>query len=220
MVPTDYKERSTRSKNNRIKPTRPAETPRRGAGKGARNVVRWRWFGAGLCVGAMASAALFLYEPSVVRQVASVGGVVTGQADDPPRTRFEFYTLLTEKEMLVPDSEIDKPAPVAPLANNAVPNKVADAAPAVVAAVPASAPRDQYILQVGSFRKLEDADRLKAKLAFLGLAGSIQTISIDGQETWHRVRVGPYFARAQLDEARTTLKANKYEVLLLKLKGQ
>jgi cell division protein FtsN len=83
-----------------------------------------------------------------------------------------------------------------------------------------SAPRGKYILQVGSFRNLEDADRLKAKLAFLGLEGSIQTLSIDGKETWHRVRVGPYSARAQLDEARAMLKSNKYEVLLLKLTGQ
>ncbi|MFT5172592.1 MAG: cell division protein FtsN [Gammaproteobacteria bacterium] len=220
MAPTDYKERSTRSKQNRSKPARPAETARRGVGKKAGHVVRWRWFGAGLCVGAVASAALFLYEPSVVRQVVNAGGVVTGQANDPPRTRFEFYTLLTEKEMFVPDSEIGQPAAAAPLVKNDAPRKDVAPVPAVAAAAPASAQRDQYILQVGSFRKLEDADRLKAKLAFLGLEGSIQTISIDGKETWHRVRVGPYFARVQLDEARATLKVNKYDVLLLKLKGQ
>jgi len=216
MAPRDYKERSARSKQNRSKPQRAAETPRHGAAKNAGNVVRWRWFGAGLCVGAVATAALFLYEPSVAREVANAGGVVADRAQQPPRTRFEFYTLLTEKEMLIPESDIEESAPPAPMARGDTPVVVASA-PGTASG---SASRGKYLLQVGSFRKLEDADRLKAQLAFLGLEGGIQTILINGQETWHRVRVGPYSGRAQLDEARATLKANKYDVLLLKLKGQ
>ena len=212
MAPRDYKERPARSKQNRSKPARSAETPRRGSVKRAANVVRWRWFGAGLCVGAVATAALFLYEPSVARQVANTAGVDADRTDEPPRTRFEFYNILTEKEMLIPESDFEESAPPAPPVKD-------DEAVATVSA-PASTTRGKYVLQVGSFRNPEDADRLKAKLAFLGLEGSIQTISIDGRETWHRVRVGPYFARAQLDEARATLKANKYDVLLLKLKEQ
>jgi len=214
MAPRDYKERPARSKKSRPKPARAAQTPRRGSAKGAQNVARWRWFGAGLCIGAVATAALFLYEPGTVRQVADGAGTVTDRADKPPRTRFEFYTLLPEKEMLIPESDIEESVPLAPtpVANSDV--------PVARASAPASEARGKYLLQVGSFRSLEDADRLKAKLAFLGLEGSIQTISINGRETWHRVRVGPYFARAQLDEAHAMLKANKYDVLLLKLKEQ
>jgi cell division protein FtsN len=160
----------------------------------------------------VATAALFLYEPGAVRQVADGSGTVTDRADKPPRTRFEFYTLLPEKEMLIPELDIEESAPPAPVASSDV--------PVARASAPASEARGKYLLQVGSFRSLEDADRLKAKLAFLGLEGSIQTISINGRETWHRVRVGPYSARAQLDEAHAMLKANKYDVLLLKLKEQ
>lgn len=217
MAPRDYKARTSASKTKRSKS---ASVPRRGSARNAGNVVRWRWFGVGLCVGAVATAALFLYEPSVVRQVAKASAAARSEKEVPPRTRFEFYTTLTEKEMLIPDSEFDATPPAVAA--------VKKPKPAAVAAAPATPTqpssdgvvRGKYLLQVGSFRSHADADGVKAKLAFLGLKGSIQTISINGKETWHRVRVGPYSARAQLEEARATLKANKYDVLLLKLKGQ
>jgi cell division protein FtsN len=214
MAPRDYKERPAQSKARKSKPARRAPTPRRGSAGKAVNVVRWRWFGSGLCVGSVATAALFLYEPSVVRHVGVSAGAPDVGVDEPPRTRFEFYTLLTEKERVVPN--IEEPPPPAKKAVDKKPSAALDATTPPVAAVS----RGKYLLQVGSFRSLEDADRLKAKLAFLGLEGSIQTISIDGKETWHRVRVGPYTARAQLEEARAMLKANKYDALLLKLTGQ
>ena len=217
MAPRDYKARTSASKSKRAKS---APTPRRGSARNASNVVRWRWFGVGLCVGAVATAALFLYEPSVVRQVAKVSGAVRNEKQEPPRTRFEFYTTLTEKEMLIPDSEFEATPPVAPAVKKLKPAVVASAPAKTTAPASDGVVRGKYLLQVGSCRSLEDADGVKAKLAFLGLQGSIQTISIDGKETWHRVRVGPYSARAPLEEARATLKANKYDVLLLKLKGQ
>ena len=71
---------------------------------------------------------------------------------------------------------------------------------------------------MGSFRSLADADRLKAQLALMGLEPSIQTVSIDGTETWHRVRVGPFSGRREVGEARQRLKENELESLLLKLK--
>lgn len=217
MVPRDYKERPAQSKARKSKPARPA--PRRGsAGKGV-NVVRWRWFGAGLCVGAVATAALFLYEPSVVRNVAVSAGASGAAVDAPPRTRFEFYTLLTEKERVIPDLDIEESPPPAAVQTKTTQTK--ESVASQVSTPPAAAAlRGKYLLQVASFRSHEDADRLKAKLAFLGLEGSIQTILIDDKETWHRVRVGPYTARAQLEEARATLKANKYDALPLKLTGQ
>lgn len=217
MVPRDYKERPAQSRARKSKPARPA--PRRGStGKGA-NVVRWRWFGTGLCVGAVATAALFLYEPSVVRNAGVGAGTSSVSVDNPPRTRFQFYELLTEKESVIPDLDVEESPAPAPLQAKTTETK-ADAAPEVETPPAAAALRGKYLLQVASFRSHEDADRLKAKLAFLGLEGSIQTILIDDKETWHRVRVGPYTARAQLEEARATLKANKYDALPLKLTGQ
>ena len=74
-----------------------------------------------------------------------------------------------------------------------------------------------YVVQVASFRKLGDADRLKANLALLGLEGHIQTVSINGEEIWHRVRVGPFDKLNQLNQARDHLNQNDYEAKVYKL---
>lgn len=201
MAPRDFKQRPPARKA-------PPRQPARNAGG-----ARWPWFGAGACVGALATAALLLYEPGV--NSPDSGAPAAAQDSRAAAPRFEFYTLLPEKEIAIPEAELDAPAPavrtVAP----------SDAAPAARPEAPASPPRvdsDRYLLQVGSFRKLEDADRLKARLAFMGLESAIQTVSIDGAETWHRVRVGPFIGRDALDQARTTLKQNKFESMALKLK--
>lgn len=201
MAPKDFKQRPARKAAPR--------QPRRNAGG-----VRWPWFGAGACVGAIATAAIFLYEPGV--SLPDTGAPALAPDSRAAAPRFEFYTLLPEKEIAIPEAELDAPAPpvrtVAPSA--------AAPSPAIPDS-PASQPRvdsDRYLLQVGSFRKLEDADRLKARLAFMGLESAIQTVSIDGAETWHRVRVGPFIGRDALDQARATLKQNKFESMALKLK--
>ena len=115
--------------------------------------------------------------------------------------RFEFYTMLPEKEIAVPDTVLVEPAR------------------------PSSAPLNEavagtrYLLQVGSFRRLQDADRLKAQLAFMGLEATIQTVSIDGAETWHRVRIGPYNQIEQLKAARSQLQEKRLESIVLKLRN-
>jgi hypothetical protein len=197
MAPRDFKRRPAGKSSS--KPTR----------KAVAGAARWPWFGAGVCVGALATAALFLYEPppGSLAPAARSGATESGSG---PRTgrgpRFEFYTLLPEKEIAIPETELAPPAR----------STAAATAPDTEAEARADATR--YLLQVGSFRKLEDADRLKAQLAFLGLQAKIQTVSIDGTETWHRVRVGPYRGRAEVNEARERLKSNAMESLLLKLK--
>lgn len=203
MAPKDFKERPARKAAPR--------QPRRNAGG-----ARWPWFGTGACVGAIATAALLLYEPGT----GPSGAGTRAAAPEAPvaAPRFEFYTLLPEKEIAIPESELDAP-PAAPAARATSPSNGAPVA--AVASAPTSPPRadgDRYLLQVGSFRKLEDADRLKARLAFMGLESTIQTVSIDGAETWHRVRVGPFIGRSALDQARATLKQNKFESMALKLK--
>lgn len=203
MPPKDFKERPARKS--------PPRQPRRNVGG-----ARWPWFGAGACVGALATAALLLYEPGV--RPSGAGPRAAAPEAPAAAPRFEFYTLLPEKEIAIPEAELDAPPP-APAARVAAPSS---AAPVVDAAsAPPAPPRadgERYLLQVGSFRKLEDADRLKARLAFMGLESTIQTVSIDGAETWHRVRVGPFIGRRALDQARATLKQNNFESLALKLK--
>ena len=74
-------------------------------------------------------------------------------------------------------------------------------------------------MQVASFKTLEDADRLKASLALVGLVASIQTVSVNGEVTYFRVRVGPYTDVGRLNEARTRLREQNFEPLVLKVRG-
>ena len=117
------------------------------------------------------------------------------RAEPPPATpeedRFEFYDLLPELEIVVPD----EPAATA-----------GGAAPA-----PRTLPPGSYYLQAGSFRKHAEADRRKASLALLGVTSSIQQVTVDGNQTWFRVRIGPIRETGELDAMRARLTAADIE---------
>ena len=117
----------------------------------------------------------------------------TPKAEKP---RFEFYTILPEMETVVPPQELSAE---------------------VKEGVPQVKSPGTYMLQAGSFRTNEQADQLKAKIAFLGLAAEIQQVTNANDETWHRVRLGPYSDLALLNEARAKLKQQKIDALLLKV---
>jgi cell division protein FtsN len=125
---------------------------------------------------------------------------------DAPKPTFEFYTILPEMEVVIPDEEIVRPD---------------DDTPAKQPGRETTAPaREQhsYVLQMGSFRKHQDADRLKAKLALIGIEASIQKVSINNRDTYHRVRSGPYRTQSQLNAARRLAKENNINSLVIKLK--
>ncbi len=58
------------------------------------------------------------------------------------------------------------------------------------------------MLQVGSYRNRPDAERLRDKLAKLGIDASMQHVAIDADE-WHRVRIGPISDLAKLNATRS-----------------
>jgi cell division protein FtsN len=118
------------------------------------------------------------------------------------RPRFEFYKILPEMEVVVPDEEARQLTAPKP------------SKPAVTAAA-----KERYLLQVASFQNHSDADRLKAQLALLGVEAAIQTVEIKGGETWHRVRVGPFNDQDTLASTRERLQSNGIESILLKLSG-
>ena len=64
-----------------------------------------------------------------------------------------------------------------------------------------------YIVQIASFRSLEDADSLKAKLILNGFNPVVQSVVLSGEEKRYRVRLGPYPDRASLEAARAQLRA-------------
>ena len=106
------------------------------------------------------------------------------------KPRFEFYKVLTDKQdkTLVTSS---KPADK---------SKDSSSKPVVVF--------EPHLLQIGSFPKAEDAEKLKAKLALLGAEASIQSATIPDKGVWYRVRLGPYKTAEEMDSARKLLKQN------------
>jgi cell division protein FtsN len=145
-----------------------------------------------------------------------------------PKPRFDFYTLLPEMEVVVPEREISA-------GRQQTTPPVQKAAP-VVAATPVAASRPQqpatpvvtttakpqagsYYLQVGSFKNGAQAERFKAELAMQGLQTSIQTVTINNRDTYHRVRVGPFRDLGALDKTRQTLKKKGIDSTPVKVTG-
>jgi cell division protein FtsN len=78
--------------------------------------------------------------------------------------------------------------------------------------------KETFYLQAGAFQNAPDADNLKARLALVGIAASVQTTTLPDKGVWHRVRVGPYTAIEDLNRARDTLKQNSIESTLIKVR--
>ena len=115
--------------------------------------------------------------------------------------RFDFYTILPELEVFIPEPEIREPAANKPSINTQT----------------AATTGKKYLLQAGSFRNNEDAERLKASLALLGVQSSIQSVSIKN-DTWHRVRIGPFSDTTVLRDTLKTLKQNNIHAMTMELK--
>jgi cell division protein FtsN len=109
------------------------------------------------------------------------------EADD----RFEFYEVL-------PDAEVD------------VPEQPARTEPATPA--PVSVP-GTYVIQAGSFPDFAEADKVKARLALLGIVSEIQTADVSGRR-FHRVRVGPIDDLGELNRLRARLRQNGIESIV------
>ncbi len=150
----------------------------------------------------------------------------------PPKPRFDFYTLLPEMEVVVPEEEVAAPPPAPPVQRpaaatrpeaqqpvSATPAATAPATPAPAATDTAKAtPAETYVLQAGSFRNSEQAERFRAELALLGMQTSIQKVTIDNKDTYHRVRVGPFHDTGSLNKARSRLSKQGIESSVIKIR--
>lgn len=72
------------------------------------------------------------------------------------------------------------------------------------------------VLQAGSFRNKNEAEQQRAEVLLLGLPATVETGTNSSGTTWHRVIVGPFSSRSQLNNARNTLANNNMPSLTLK----
>jgi cell division protein FtsN len=124
-----------------------------------------------------------------------------------PKKSFDFYQVLPEMEVVIPDAELTAKARAEQQARTA----------AAATTTPAATGGVRYVLQAGSYPDAKAADEAKAKLALSGFSARIQPVTINGK-TWHRVRVGPYATARELDDARRTLTANGIDAIALREK--
>lgn len=114
-----------------------------------------------------------------------------------PETKnsFDFYTLL-------PDSKVTPGQVEAYLSTPKDPNK-----------------KTNTLLQAGSFRRLADANRLRAKLVLLNMPTVVaeKTVSSSGS-VWYRVRTGPFGNRSILNKAEDVLAQQGIESIRIEKK--
>jgi cell division protein FtsN len=94
-----------------------------------------------------------------------------------------------------------------------------DTAPRADAPVRAVEEPGRYVLQVGSFTALGDADRMQANLALIGIESRIQRVTID-DDVYHRVRIGPIRDLEELNQTRRRLRDARIEWLLMRVSDQ
>ncbi|WP_347331495.1 SPOR domain-containing protein [Marinimicrobium locisalis] len=184
------------------KKSRPA--PRRNRPKS--QVPGWVWLFTGLVLGGFIVFLARLTDVNVPEQpqqtapepAPKVAEEPKPEKQDTPKPRFDFYKLLRESEVIVPATE-----PAESQANNGGEQQ---------------ASIDEFILQVGSFRKSSEADSLRAQLLLLNLDAYTEQVTLNNNEVWHRVLVGPFSNQSRLASARSTLVSNDYHALVLKRK--
>ncbi|PXX89337.1 sporulation protein [Marinobacter vulgaris] len=98
----------------------------------------------------------------------------TTASDEKPG--FRFYDMLPDSEVIPPEVEEYTPGP-------------------------ASQQTFDYLVQTGSFRQQQDAERQRAEIAFQGLRAKVQRIDLDSGSIWYRVNVGPFSSRSQMNAA-------------------
>lgn len=137
------------------------------------------------------------------------------QATEP---RYDFYSVLPQKEVVIPDAQLD--AQVKAEQQQASTTQEASsaengAANDTTASTSSPSAKGQYLLQVASFPNASDADALKARLALNGFRAEVEKVTIKGQ-TWNRVRLGPYSSATALEADRKKLEAQGFHAIALK----
>lgn len=170
----------------------------------------WLSFISGLGVGLLIALAVYLWSGSLPRPatlISSIGSdkenaddfdipeMMSDSANMLPRPKFDFYKILPEMEVPVPEWALS--------------GEDDDEEPGLSPGT--------YVLQVGSFKQFEDADRAKAHLAFRGISARIQRVVINGQDVWFRVHVGPFSEVADIRAMRVKLIENDMDFILLRI---
>jgi cell division protein FtsN len=167
---------------------------------------RWREFGTGLAVGLSLSVCVLIWQNYREKTAAAVAAdtpkpepraaASAADAEDAPKS-FDFYDRLPNFEVVVPEKDREV-------------SRERDNSPATITRP------GVYVLQAGSYRKQEEADRIAAQLKKQGIDANVQRVAVD-DDVWHRVRIGPISDLTELNRLRTRLRAADLDAMLIRV---
>ncbi len=177
--------------------------------------VRWPEFAAGLALGLLLALGVHIYHSGAAsraqtearatnrpatRADASDDGTartVAGAAQDAAANDYDFYDMLPKFEVVVPEKDKDvRPDRDATLGKVERPGV--------------------YVLQAGSYRDVQEADRIRAQLKVQGIDAAVQRVAVD-EDVWHRVRIGPITDLKELNRLRSKLRAADLDALVIRV---
>jgi cell division protein FtsN len=195
----------------------------------------WIWLGIGVLLGLALSALVLIKDwapmlrkrnlPQPNAEATAPKESETAVADEaakkpaPPKKSFDFYSVLPEMEVVIPDAELTAKARAEQQRQQAAMAQSQTANAGTAAPTPASPSEGgRYVLLAGSYGDPKAADEAKAKLAMLGVVAKVQSITINGK-TWNRVMVGPYANASDTETAKKSLADNGVKAIPMKEAG-
>lgn len=183
---------------------------------GGQPLPGWIWLLMGLLLGAVAFGFLFFREkwqpPSNLPQPnPNAQAPITAEGDEPvvpeipekTKPKYDFYTLLPEKEVVIPDAELAAQARAEASSTKTDASHDASFDHPVEASSP-TPDTARYLIQAGAFKNQNEAETLKAQIALTGEVARVETAEINGN-TIYRVRMGPYANASGLAAAKQAL---------------
>lgn len=157
------------------------------------------WVWAFLLLLLLSFVAFILFLDQKIVSQGSVNTTRDTGSSNENKPTIDFYSVLPRREVEIPISDEDLEGIKNPTLNKDTVG--------------------QSILQVGSFQSAEEADSLKAQLAFLGLEASVKSALVN-EETWHRVQLGPFASESKLSRAKNLLIENDIKYMQRNLPQQ
>ncbi len=114
------------------------------------------------------------------------------QDKQPEEPRYDFYTILPKAEVVVPDYEIKTRTREERIGKGKA---------------------TQYLLQAGSFREFAEADKLRARLALMGIESRVEKARV-GTVIWNRVKIGPFTRSSSVSSIKKRLRQNGIDVIV------
>ena len=181
--------------------------------RGGLDLARWRDLGLGFGGGLLIALIVYVGDH---RGAQSTVDTVSAATPTPHRTagknaaatsadaardgaegaadKYDFYEGLPKFEVVVPEKEHGAHV---------------DAAARVVRP-------GTYFLQAGSYRNVDDANRIQAQLARQSISANVQRVALD-TDVWYRIRVGPIKDLDQLNRVRQQLQAAEIVSLVIRV---